>query len=103
MGSSSQRKGGIRTEWAKHLRPYGKRQHWKRVRRYREPDKPSRSRKKSKPWIIQKRYRFLDFDFTVTDRYAKERDMRTALRSMKHQKEGIVYSGHSDCKPAFQY
>jgi hypothetical protein len=23
----------IRTEWAKHLRPFGKRQFWKRVRR----------------------------------------------------------------------
>jgi len=99
MGSSSQGKGGIRVEWAKHLRPYGKRQHWKRVRRHSEPEKPARARTKKKPWIIQKRYRFLDFDFTVSNRYASERDMKTALRTMK--KDEIAYYGHRDCKPPF--
>lgn len=97
MASSSQRKGGIRTEWAKHLRPYGKRQHWKRVRQHTEPDKPSRGKraKTKKPWIIQSRF-CLFADFIFTRRYATERDMRTALRCMK--KENIVYSGHRDDK-----
>jgi len=32
MGSSKKSKGGIIVEWAKHLRPFGKRTHWHKVR-----------------------------------------------------------------------
>jgi len=92
MGSSSQGKGGIRVDWAKHLRPFGKRQHWKRVRRHSEPEKPARATTKKKPWIIQTRFRL--FDFTFTNRYATERDMRNALRTMKDRE--ITYAGHRD-------
>jgi len=94
MGSSSQRKGGIKVERAKHLRPFGRRQHWKRVRALKEHKKPARARTKRKPWIIQRCYRFLDFDFTINDRYATERDMRNALRTMDGKE--IAYAGHRD-------
>jgi len=96
MASSSQGKGGIKADWGKHLRPFGKRQHWKRVRHYSEPEKPSQGRRgktKHKPWIIKTCFSFFG-EFIYTKRYATERDMRNALRSMKHRKEDIVYYGH---------